>query len=248
MVGAVGLMLACYTAIFMITSGSAFGDALQDAAINVGALSLWSAAAWWLCGRVLLSLPLGAQAVLHPLTGFGFAIAWYFTVTVLLGWRAGDFSGAFSVRPFSSIAFIWQAFQGLTVYGLIVALAVIQRMLRRASAQPDPSGASARLLVRSDDEFVSVAVDDIVCIERAGDYAQLTTSRGRHLTRKSLAELERQLPAQRFLRIHRSHLINLDALEAAEPIGGGRLRARLAGGIQIDTSRAGAKQLRERAG
>lgn len=93
-----------------------------------------------------------------------------------------------------------------------------------------------------------MAVDDIVCIERAGDYTQLLTARGRYLTRKSLAQLERELPAERFVRVHRGHLIHLDALESAEPIGSGRLRARLTGNVQVDTSRTGARLLRERAG
>jgi DNA-binding LytR/AlgR family response regulator len=74
------------------------------------------------------------------------------------------------------------------------------------------------------------------------------TSSDAHLTRKSLAELERQLPDRRFVRVHRSHLISLDALETAEPIGGGRMRVRLKGGLQIDTSRGGARLLRQRAG
>lgn len=246
--GGVLLLLASYVSVFLIATGGRndFGDALAAALINVGALSFWALLAWWINFRSLLARPFALQALVHPVLGFLFSILWYFTVTVLLGWRAGDFSGGFSVQPFSRVAFVWQVFQGLTLYALIVALAVIRRM-----PESQPAAASAgpsRLLLRGDDEFVSVPVDDIVCIERAGDYAQLITSRGRHLTRKSLAELERQLPGERFLRVHRGHLIHLDALESAESIGGGRLRAHLRGGIQVDTSRSGAKLLRDRAG
>ena len=99
-----------------------------------------------------------------------------------------------------------------------------------------------------DDELVSLSVEDIVSIERAGDYAQLVTERDRRLIGKSIAALERQLPAAQFIRVHRSHLINLDALESAVSIGGGRLRARFRGDVLVETSRAGAKLLRDRAG
>ena len=246
--GGVVLLLVCYMTVFLIIPGArnTLPAVAVDALINVGAVALWGALAWWVNLRALLDRSIRLQALAHPLLGFAFAVAWYFSVTVLLGWRAGDFSGSFSVRPFVSVAFIWQIFQGLTVYALVVALAVIRRLLDRAPA-PAARGA-ARLLVRVDDEFVSVPVDDIVCIERAGDYAQLLTTRGKYLTRKSLAQLERELPAGRFVRVHRSHLINLNALESAESIGGGRLRARLTGDVQVETSRTGARLLRDCAG
>ena len=246
--GGVVLLLVCYMVVFLISPGArnTFPSVAIDALINVSALTLWGALAWWINLRSLLARSIRLQALAHPLLGFAFAVAWYFSVTVLLGWRSGDFSGSFSVRPFVSVAFIWQIFQGLTVYALIVALAVIRRVL---NSTPAPKGRSAaRLLIRVDDEFVSVPVDEIISIERAGDYAHLLTPRGSYLTRKSLAQLERELPAERFVRVHRSHLIHLDALESAESIGGGRLRARLTGDVQVETSRAGARLLRERAG
>lgn len=240
------LLLACYASIFVVTTGATWGSALLDALINVGSLALWGALAGWLNHKFLLDRSAALQALLHPLTAFGFALAWYFSVTVLLGWRAGDFSGMFTVQPFSSVAFVWQSFQGLTLYALIVALAVIERLSARPAAIHETL--PNRLLVRGQDGLVSIPVAEIVCIERAGDYAQLVTASGRHLTRKSLAELERHLPTERFLRIHRACLINLDALESAEPIGGGRMRAVLSGDIRANTSRTGARLLRERAG
>ena len=248
LIGGVGLLVLCYLAVFMITPDGrdTLGESLLGAIINVAALLFWGSLAWWINLRGLLDRPLAWQALAHPLLGFAFAVAWYFSVTVLLGWRQGGFGGTFTVLPFSYVAFVWQVFQGLTLYALIVALALLKR--RPDAPQPTRDAGPARLLVRSDDEFVSVPVDDIVCIERAGDYAQLVTTRGRHLTRKSLAELERQLPPHRFLRVHRSHLIHLDKLESAEPIGSGRFRAHLGDGVYVDTSRAGAKLLRERAG
>ena len=243
--GGVLLLVLCYFLVFTITprDRNTFPETLLDALINVGALLLWAAPVWWMNLRVLLSRPLWQQAMAHPALGIAFAVAWYFSVTVLIGWRAENFSGAFSVRPFSYVAFVWQVFQGLTVYALLVALAVIRRHEPTTKAP-----AAQRLLIRADDELVSLSVENIVSIERAGDYAQLVTERDRHLTRKSLAELERQLPAGQFIRVHRSHLINLNALESAESIGGGRLRARLRGDVLVETSRAGAKLLRDRAG
>ena len=260
--GLLGLLSlgACYTLVFVATTGESWPSALIDASINVAPLALWGALFFELDRRWLLQRSLRSQAALHPVAAASFAVLWYFTVTILLGWRAGDFAGSFSVRPFGSIAFAWQMFQGVTLYALVAALAMIDTLAAALREAPDAShgagtrgdapadGAERRILVRGDDELVAVPVDDIVCIERAGDYARLVTSGEAHLTRKSLAELERQLPDRRFVRVHRSHLISLDALETAEPIGGGRMRVRLKGGLQIDTSRGGARLLRQRAG
>ena len=243
------ILIVCYTLVFLLTVGSniSIGNALLDALINVGALALWSLAAWWFNLRVLLGFSLKWQWLVQSVTAFAYAFAWYFSVTVLLGWRAGDFAGSFSVRPFSNVAFIWQTFQGLTVYALVVALAVIQLLWSRQQRlqAAEPTIHHNRLLVRGEDEFVSVLIDDILSIERAGDYAQIVTPKHRHLTRKSLAELERQLPQGRFIRVHRGHLINLDALESVESIGGGRMRVHLSGGISVETSRSGAQILRK---
>jgi hypothetical protein len=260
--GLLGLiaLCACYTLVFVSTTGDRWPSALLDALINVCPLALWAAVFFEFNRRWLLHRPARFQAPLHLASAASFAVLWYFTVTILLGWRSGDFAGSFSVRPFSSIAFTWQMFQGAVTYALVAALALIDVLivvLRGAIAaedapeagEPMPSEtAERRILVRGEDELVAVPVDDIVCIERAGDYARLVTSGAAHLTRKSLAELERQLPDRRFVRVHRSHLISLDALETAEPIGGGRMRVRLKGGLQIDTSRGGARLLRQRAG
>ncbi len=245
------VLTACYVIVFMLSAAgrTTLISSLIDALINVGALSIWSLAAWWLNLRVLFVLRWFWQGLVQPITAFLFAFCWYFSVTVLLGWRVGDFTGSFSVEPFSSVAFYWQAFQGITVYALVVALAAIQLLWQRLEAQPvSDRQRPQRLLVRVEDEFVTVQVDDIIAIERAGDYAQLVTSKQRYLTRKSLAELQRQLPAEQFIRVHRAHLINLNALESIEAIGSGRMRAHLAGGLSVATSRNGAQLLRKQAG
>jgi len=254
--GVLAGLLACYTVVFATIGGDTWPDASMSAAINVVPLALWGGVLFEINRRWLLSQGYIVQVPAQIAAAVGFASLWYFTVTILLGWRLGDFTGSFSVRPFSAVAFIWQMFQGVVIYALVAALALVDiliRTLRSARALQAPaaspnSTAERRIFVRGDDELVSINVDDIVCIERAGDYAQIITSDRRHLTRKSLAELARQLPEHRFIRVHRAQLINLEAMESAEPIGGGRMRVRLNGGLEIDTSRSGAQALRARAG
>ena len=101
-----------------------------------------------------------------------------------------------------------------------------------------------RYLTRSGDEMVPISVRDIVSITGAQDYAEVTTLSGRHLVRMSLAEFERRLDPARFLRVHRSTIVNFDHLARCEPAGGGRMLPHMATGDLIPVSRAGAQVLR----
>lgn len=74
-----------------------------------------------------------------------------------------------------------------------------------------------RLLIRLDNHLRFLKVDDITCIESAGDYSEVHTQDGaKHLVYKPMNEWERRLPEDTFCRIHRSTIVNLDALERLE--------------------------------
>lgn len=252
-------LLVIYTLVIMLSTGHPAVSAFLDALMNVVPLAVIAVGALALNRRILFRWRPVLQLPMQVMTALLFAALWYFSVTVLLAWKAGDFNAAFSVRPFPSPAFAWQMFQGVTLYALVVSLAIIEQLQQRLAASAadrcestkmeqdlDRSGPE-RLLVRTDDEWTTIGLKDIISASRAGDYVQIVTVDQRHLVRRSLAELLKQLPADRFMQIHRSHLINLDALESAESIGGGRLRVRLQGGLQIETSRNGAQRLRRHA-
>jgi two-component system LytT family response regulator len=74
-----------------------------------------------------------------------------------------------------------------------------------------------RLLIRLDNHLRFLKVDDISCIESAGDYSEVHTQDGKkHLVYKPMNEWERRLPDDTFCRIHRSTIVNLDAMERLE--------------------------------
>lgn len=63
-----------------------------------------------------------------------------------------------------------------------------------------------------------------------------------------LAELERRLPADRFVRVHRRALLALDAVELLQPSEEGGYLARMRSGATVVVSRAAARALRRRLG
>ena len=75
-----------------------------------------------------------------------------------------------------------------------------------------------RLFLQVDDRMVFLRIDSIKYIAAAGDYSYLHGVNGKkHLVQKPLKEWEARLPANYFLRIHRSTVVNMEHVERLEP-------------------------------
>ena len=80
-------------------------------------------------------------------------------------------------------------------------------------------------------------------IRGAGDYAEIVTRSARYMSTRSLEHFEDTLSPV-LLRVHRSHLVRLGAIERTEPAGNGRLQLHLVNQDTVTTSREGGKRLR----
>ncbi len=73
------------------------------------------------------------------------------------------------------------------------------------------------LFVRADYKMVQVHIADILYIEGLKDYVRIHTIAGAPVTTQTtLKEMEQLLPADRFLRVHRSYIVNLERIEVIE--------------------------------
>jgi two-component system, LytTR family, response regulator len=102
-----------------------------------------------------------------------------------------------------------------------------------------------RLFAREGDRILPIAVESIVRIEACDDYAQVHTAARSFLLHLSLTELEALLDPERFRRVHRSHILNLDHVALLEPHDDRRLVIRLKDGSRVVASRAASHRLRE---
>jgi two-component system LytT family response regulator len=102
----------------------------------------------------------------------------------------------------------------------------------------------SRLFVRIGRSIVPLAVNDIAWFEAVGDYIAAHVGDTQHLLHLSLSQLEERLDPQRFTRIHRTHIVNLDQVAAFRREAGGNLIAELKNGICLQVSRTRAKDLR----
>lgn len=106
-------------------------------------------------------------------------------------------------------------------------------------------GYAARLVVRTGQKITFVATADVDWIEADGNYARLHAGKRDYLLRETMKNVEARLDPRRFLRIHRSAIVNLDRIASVEPYFHGEYIVTLTDGHRITASRTHSARLRE---
>ncbi len=117
------------------------------------------------------------------------------------------------------------------------------KLAHYAPPQPHPV---ERLVVKSRGEVLFLNVADIDWIEAVGYYACLHVGSNTHVLRRTLLELERGLGEDKFIRIHRSIIVNLDRIHGLELQDGGEYEVVLKSKDRLRLSRRFRKRLHER--
>lgn len=102
-----------------------------------------------------------------------------------------------------------------------------------------------RMLVKDAGKIFILNTAEIQWVEAVEDYVNLFTPNSSFLVLQSLTNLENKLDPAKFIRVHRSYIINLEAVKELEPWSNGRLKCYLKDGKEIILSRAGAKRLKK---
>jgi two-component system, LytTR family, response regulator len=104
----------------------------------------------------------------------------------------------------------------------------------------------ARIVVKSRGEVLFLNVADIDWIEAVGYYACLHVGSDTHVLRRTLLDLARDLDEDRFMRIHRSIIVNLDRIYGLEFQNGGDYEVVLKSKVRLRLSRRFRKRLQDR--
>lgn len=105
--------------------------------------------------------------------------------------------------------------------------------------------AMSRLFVRDlRGAIVPIPLAQIVRLEAEDDYVAVITRTRRYLIAARIGELARELPASSFLRLHRSHVVNLDFVDRFVPFDAKRLEVRLRDGSCLVASRSASEMIR----
>jgi len=95
-----------------------------------------------------------------------------------------------------------------------------------------------RLVFKTDGRVIFVRIPDIEWIEADGNYVNLYAAGTSHHLRETLASLETQLPTEKFMRISRSAIVNLDRLKELQPLFYGDYAVILQNGTKLTMSRS----------
>jgi hypothetical protein len=171
--------------------------------INLGrpasALLIYAACGILVVGlKLLVSAPFAALLIWQPL-----GVKWSDGVSWLLANRSG-----------SNLLIFWALLSGYTAY----------RYYRRIDAfSPSAEGRPAihRIPVRAGAGVAFVSVEHVTVIESARNHAVVFAGTARHIARATLQDLESRLPRDRFVRVHRSRIVNIDSVSRIEPWGRG---------------------------
>jgi len=101
-----------------------------------------------------------------------------------------------------------------------------------------------RILVKENDSIQIINTDDICWIEAKEDYVSIHTKNDEFLFNQSLSNLETKLNPELYIRVHRSYIINLEAVEKLQNWSNNRLKCLLTDGNEIVISRSGTKRLK----
>lgn len=102
-----------------------------------------------------------------------------------------------------------------------------------------------RILVKSSGKVFFLKFDEIDWVESAGNYVKMHVGSESHLLRETMSEMERKLGNEKFVRIHRTVIVNLDRIKELQPWFNGEYVVILNNGIKLTASRGYKKKLSE---
>jgi two-component system LytT family response regulator len=162
------------------------------------------------------------------------------------------------VKPFDDERFV-QAFRRARER---VRLQQVERTTRRllsvlgapsaaeppAERRPEPprEAYTERFAVESRGQVRYVPVETVDYVTASGPYAELHVGGQAHLIRERMQALEERLDPRRFVRIHRSAIVQIDRVESLRPRPSGELTMRLRGGQELTVSRSRRREVEAR--
>ncbi len=100
-----------------------------------------------------------------------------------------------------------------------------------------------RLLIKQAGRIVIISCKEITSIKALDDYAEIRTHKESYLIQQSLNHLEERLNPDQFVRVHRSYIVNIDAIRDIVTLSSSRYKLYLKDGNEIYVSRSGYKKL-----
>lgn len=103
----------------------------------------------------------------------------------------------------------------------------------RAQSVPRPAQPPGRIAVRQNNRVLFLTLDQIDWIEAADNYVCIHSGPATHLLRETMRDVEASLDSSRFVRVHRSAIVNVDRIKELQPWFRGDYRVILRDGTML---------------
>jgi two-component system LytT family response regulator len=120
----------------------------------------------------------------------------------------------------------------------------VQRATDLAATARPPQQFVERIVVRDGTRVTLIPAAKLDYVEAQDDYIALASHGAKHLKQQTIASIEAGLDPDRFVRIHRSYIVNFERVVRIEPYGKDSRLAILADGTRLPVSRAGYARLK----
>ncbi|RLD34525.1 MAG: DNA-binding response regulator [Bacteroidetes bacterium] len=105
-----------------------------------------------------------------------------------------------------------------------------------------------RIFVKTGSKIDVIPVTEIVRIEAQDDYVDIITAKGKFLKKETMNYLEKALPENTFVRVHRSHIVNINNIQKIEKYGKDSSVVILKDGSSVQVSKSRIKELKNQLG
>jgi len=127
---------------------------------------------------------------------------------------------------------------------------LIQQAISEEIQQNEPESIETleRIAVRNGQKIEVIPVHEIVCILAEGDYVMIHSLKGKYLKEQTMKSLEAGLPSDKFVRVHRSSIVNVDYIAQIELYDKQSQLLKLKNGAQVKVSQSGYRSLKSTIG
>ncbi len=109
-----------------------------------------------------------------------------------------------------------------------------------------PNEPLKRIVVKKNHQIKLIQVEDVFYLEAQDDYVMIYTKETRYIKQATMKYFESGLDSDKFVRIHRSYIVNVDEMKQLEPYEKESYLAILKNGAKLKISKSGFKNLKEK--
>jgi two-component system, LytTR family, response regulator len=147
------------------------------------------------------------------------------------------------LKPYSKERFTQAILKAISQAGSgIMASAPVQNLVKTLDENPE---FLQRIAVKSRHKVSVIPIDDIIYMEAEGDYVMLHTKDAKHLKEKTMKYFESHLDPTRFIRIHRSYIVNAQFIDRIEYYDKENYAVLTKNGAKLRASTSGYKILKQ---